>query len=126
MEQQRNSIKNKGGRPKKEVKRDQLIGIKFTLYERRIIESKAKNVNLTVSEYLREIALKAKINYKNKALSKEILSFTGQLNHLAANLNQIAKKRNSNDELNPVQRAELKACTQRIKDLATEIKSCLS
>jgi len=118
--------KNRGGRPKKAVKRDQLMAIKCTLYERKIIESKAKKVNLTVSEYLREIGLTAKIDYRNKALPKEILSFTGVLNHMAANLNQIAKKRNSNDELSPFERAELKVQSEKVKDLAVQIKKFMS
>lgn len=118
--------KNRGGRPKKAVKRDQLMAIKCTLYERKIIEAKAKKANITVSEYLREIGLTAKIDYRNKALPKEILSFTGVLNHMAANLNQIAKKRNSNDELSPLERAELKVQSGQFKDLAVQIKNFMS
>lgn len=126
MGKQNGTKKNRGGRPKKVIKRDQLMAIKCTLYERKIIETKAKKVNLTVSEYLREVGLTAKIDYRNKALPKEILSFTGVLNHMAANLNQIAKKRNSNDELNPVERAELKVQTRQVKDLAVQIKNFMS
>lgn len=122
MEQEDETKKNKGGRPKKAIKRDQLMAIKCTLYERKIIEAKAKKSNLTVSEYLREIGLTTKIDYRNKALPKEILSFTAMLNHMAANLNQIAKKRNSNDELSPLERAELRVQSGRIKDLAVQIK----
>ncbi|MDN3675090.1 mobilization protein [Flavobacterium branchiarum] len=118
--------KNRGGRPKKAVKRDQLMAIKCTLYERKIIEAKAKKASITVSEYLREIGLTAKIDYRNKALPKEILSFTGVLNHMAANLNQIAKKRNSNDELSPLERAELKVQSGQVKDLAVQIKNFMS
>lgn len=118
--------KNRGGRPKKAVKRDQLMAIKCTLYERKIIEAKAKKASITVSEYLREIGLTAKIDYRNKALPKEILSFTGVLNHMAANLNQIAKKRNSNDELSPLERAELKVQSGQVKDLAVQIKKFMS
>jgi hypothetical protein len=117
---------NRGGRPKKAVKRDQLMAIKCTLYERKIIEAKAKKASITVSEYLREIGLTAKIDYRNKALPKEILSFTGVLNHMAANLNQIAKKRNSNDELSPLERAELKVQSGKVKDLAVQIKNFMS
>ncbi|WP_406844646.1 plasmid mobilization protein [Flavobacterium soyae] len=126
MEEQNGTKKNRGGRPKKAIKRDQLMAIKCTLYERKIIEAKAKKSNLTVSEYLREIGLTAKIDFRSKALPKEILSFTGVLNHLAANLNQIAKKRNSNDELSPLERAELKVQTGQVKDLAIQIKSFMS
>ena len=118
--------KNRGGRPKKAVKRDQLMAIKCTLYERKIIEAKAKKASITVSEYLREIGLTAKIDYRNKALPKEILSFTGVLNHMAANLNQIAKKRNSNDELSSLERAELKVQSGQVKELAVQIKNFMS
>ena len=126
MEQQNEIKKNTGGRPKKVIKRDQVMAIKCTLYERKIIESKAKKANLTISEYLREIGLTAKIDYRNKALPKEILNFTGVLNHMAANLNQIAKKRNSNDELSPLERAELKVQSGQVKDLAVQIKNFMS
>lgn len=126
MEQQNETKKKRGGRPKKAIKRDQLMAIKCTLYERKIIEAKAKKSNLTISEYLREIGLTAKIDYRNKALPKEVLNLTGMLNHMAANLNQIAKKRNSNDELSPLERAELKVRSGQVKDLAVQIKNFMS
>lgn len=126
MEEQNDVKKNKGGRPKKVVKKDQLLAIKCTLYERKIIEAKAKKVNISVSEYLREIGLTTKINFRNKALPKEVLSLTGMLNHMAANLNQIARKRNSNDELSPLERAELKVRSTEVKDLAVQIKNFMS
>jgi hypothetical protein len=126
MRQQNETKKNRGGRPKKAIKRDQLMAIKCTLYERKIIEAKAKKVNISVSEYLREIGLTTKINFRNKALPKEVLSLTGMLNHMAANLNQIARKRNSNDELSPLERAELKVRSTEVKDLAVQIKNFMS
>lgn len=126
MEEQNDTNKNKGGRPKKTIKRDQLMAIKCTLYERKIIEAKAKKTNLTVSEYLREIGLTTKIDYRNKALPKEVLSLTGMLNHMAANLNQIAKKRNSNDVLSSLERAELMVRSGQVKDLAVQIKNFVS
>ena len=92
--------KNKGGRPKKAIKKDQLLGVKCSLLERKVIEYKARENNISVSEYLRKLGLSGKIDMKMKTLSKEILQFKGTLNHLAANLNQVAKKRNMNDELN--------------------------
>lgn len=126
MKEQDDTKKNKGGRPKKVVKRDQLLAIKCTLYERRIIEAKAKKSNLSVSEYLREIGTTTKIDFRNKALPKEVLSLTGMLNHMAANLNQIAKKRNSNIDLSPLERAELKVRSGQVKDLAIQIKKFVS
>jgi NAD-dependent DNA ligase len=75
----------------KRLKRNQVMAIKCTLFERKAIEAKARKAKLTVSEYLRELGLTSKINFSNKAMPKEVLSFTATLNHMAANLNQIAK-----------------------------------
>ena len=43
-----------------------------------------------------------------KTIPKEVLMLSGALNHVGALLNQVAKKRNSNDELNALERADLK------------------
>ena len=107
MEEQKPRTKNKGGRPKKAVKKDQLLAVKCSLFERRAIEARAKSINLNTSEYLREIALTGKIDRREKALPKEVLELTGTLNHMAANLNQIAKKRIGVEELNALVRATL-------------------
>jgi hypothetical protein len=125
MEKQRTTTRNKGGRPKKAVKKDQLLAIKCSLYERRAIEARAKSVNLSISEYLREIALTGKIDRREKVLPKEVLELTGMLNHSAANLNQIAKKRNSGEELNALDRAELKVLSGELKGAAVRIKTFL-
>ncbi|MFP9113914.1 plasmid mobilization protein [Flavobacterium sp. RHBU_3] len=125
MEGVNDNNRNKGGRPPKEIKRNQVMAIKCTLFERKAIEAKARNAKLTISEYLRELGLTSKINFRNKALPKEVLSFIATLNHMAANLNQIAKKRNSNDELSPIERAELKVQSSQVKDLALQIKNYL-
>ncbi|TRW24006.1 mobilization protein [Flavobacterium zepuense] len=125
MEGLNETQRNKGGRPPKAIKRDQLMAIKCTLYERKVIEAKAKSVGLTISEFLREMGLTGKIDRRNKALPKEVLGFTATLNHLAANLNQLAKKRNSNDELSPLERAALKVQSGQVKEIAVTIKSYL-
>ncbi|WP_291912701.1 mobilization protein [Chitinophaga sp. CB10] len=123
MEQQNAQIKKKGGRPKKDVKKDQLLALKCSLYERRVIEARAKSANLSVSEYLCEIGQTGKIDRRGKALPKEVLELTGTLNHVAANLNQIARKRNSHEELSPLERANLKVQSGDLKALASQIKS---
>ena len=125
MEEQRTTTRNKGGRPKKAVKKDQLLAVKCSLFERKAIEARAKSVNLSISEYLREIALTGKIDRREKALPKEILEITGNLNHCAANVNQIAKKRNSGEELNALDRAELKLLAEELKGAAVLIKNYL-
>lgn len=117
--------KNKGGRPKKAIKKDQLLGVKCSLLERKVIEYKARENNISVSEYLRKLGLSGKIDMKMKTLSKEILQFKGTLNHLAANLNQVAKKRNMNDELNALERASLEHQSKEIKQLVNDIQKFL-
>ena len=117
---------HKGGRPKKPVKKDQLLGVKCSLIERKVIEYKAGISNVSVSEYLRKLGLSGKIDVKIKTISKEILQFKGTLNHIAANLNQIARKRNMNDELNAIERAALEQLSRETKQLVNDIKSSLS
>lgn len=125
MQQQIDDKKRKGGRPKKAVKKNQLLGVKCSLLERKAIEARAKSVNLTVSEYLRKMGLTGKIDKSERILPKEVLQMTGTLNHLAANMNQIAYKRNRQDELNPIERAELMYDAAAIRQLAKDIKSYL-
>ena len=120
-----NKYHKKGGRPKKAVTKNQQLAVMCTLSERKLIEEKAKTVNMSKSEYLRKIGLSGKIDIKIKALPKEVLFFTATLNHLAANMNQIAHKRNCNDELNAIERAELNVLSQQVKQLVNDIKSYL-
>ena len=115
----------KGGRPKKAVKCDQKITVMCTLIERTVINAKARLALLTVSEYVRKMALGGKIDSRRKTLPKEILDLKGTLNHLAANLNQIAKKRNGIDELTLQERFALKLLSEQVRELAVDIKNYL-
>ena len=118
-------MRNKGGRPKKENKRSQQLAVMCTIAERKIIEDKAKLSNISISQFLRELALLGQVDMKIKVLPKEVLLFTATLNHLAANMNQLARKRNQNDELNAIERAGLTVLSTEIKRLAEEIKTFL-
>ena len=120
-----NIYHKKGGRPRKEVTKNQQLAVMCSLSERKLIEEKAETANMSKSEYLRTIGLSGKIDIKIKALPKEVLLFRATLNHLAANMNQIAHKRNCNDELNAIERAELNLLSQQVKQLANDIKSYL-
>ncbi|MCY1633913.1 plasmid mobilization protein [Marinifilum sp. D737] len=115
--------RKKGGRPKVKIPKDQHLALTCTIVEKKIIKGKAKIANLTVSALLLELALKGKIVVKT--FPKELLLFTGSLNQLGNNLNQIARKRNRDDELNAIERAELSALSKEIYKLTQEIKRCL-
>jgi hypothetical protein len=113
---------NKGGRPPKEVKRLRTLSVKCSFFEGMQIENKAKQVGLSVSEYLREMGLKGMVKVRVRTLPKEVLQFAGTLNHIAANLNQIAKKRNSFDELSVLERARLNQQSTSLQQLVMDIK----
>jgi hypothetical protein len=115
----------KGGRPRKPVKKDQTLTVHCTLIEAKLIIAKSKKAGYTASEYLCGLGVNGKIDIRNKALPKEVLQLTGTLNHLAANLNQIAKKRNGIEELNALERSSLEVQSRDLKKLADEIKNYL-
>ena len=113
----------KGGRPKKAIRRDQQLAVMCTLIERKLIEHKARTAGISVSQFLRELSLKGQVDSKIKTLPKEILLFTATLNHLAANVNQVAKKRNREETFNAIERAEWKILSEEVKQLAEQIKN---
>ena len=92
---------------------------------KKIIENKAKLSNISISQFLRELALQGQVDRKIKALPKEVLLFTATLNHLAANMNQVAYKRPRGDELNAIERATLQQEATAIRQLAKDIKTYL-
>ena len=122
MESAGEKKKNKGGRPKKAVRRTEQLAVMCNKMERMVITHHAKLASQSISEFLRNLGLNCKIDSQKKVLPKEVLLFTATLNHLAANVNQIAKKRNQNDELNAFERAELQHLAGGVKKLASEIK----
>lgn len=121
----KNSRVNKGGRPKKREHLDQKLTVMCTRFDVITIRYYAKGLNLAVSEYLRVSGLKRQVDRKVKTLPKEVLQLIGTLNHLAANINQIAHKRNRGDELNAIERAQLMVLAGEIKELAKNIKAAL-
>lgn len=115
--------KNKGGRPRKDVKRDQQLGVLCTSDERKCIEDKAKAANLSVSEFLRALGLNSQVVRRIKTIPAEVLAFKGTLNHIAANINQLARKQNGNDDLAIMERAELTILSRRVKELVITINN---
>jgi hypothetical protein len=117
--------RNKGGRPKKNIRRDQQLAVMCTIIERKAIEHKAKFANISVSEYLRTVALKRQVDMKTKIIPKEVLEFKGSLSHMAANLNQVAKKRNREESFNDMERDEFIMLCKDIQKVIKQIKNCL-
>ena len=101
------------------------MSVKCSLVERRVIEYKAEKAGVSVSEYFRTLALKGQVDTRRKELPKEVLYFTGTLNHLAANMNQVAKKRNREEPFNAMERDELFQLIEAVKQLVIQIKAAL-
>jgi len=124
-EEKESAPRNKGGRPKKAIKQKEVIPIKCSLVEKIVLKQKAKAIGISLSDYLRQSGLKGQAVSNTKAYPKEVLLFTATLNHLAANLNQVAKKRNGIDELNAFERANLNVLSGQVKQLVIDIKKWL-
>lgn len=126
MKQAKEQRKNKGGRPVKAIKRNQVLCLKCAHYERARISANAKKAQMTVSEFLREMALNGQVVIRQKVLSKDALELKGSINNASAILNQLARKRNRGiDELNAAERAELKIRSRELKELAIELTNYL-
>lgn len=117
---------SKGGRPPKEVKRNKTITVHCSAFEQRLLKEKGKEAGLTVSEYLREIGLSGKIDRKKMEFPKDALWLKGTLNHMAANLNQIAKKRNSGEILSVYMREQLQEFCDQFHALSITIRNYFS
>jgi hypothetical protein len=122
--QDKKPTKNKGGRPKKDSPRDRLIGVRCSSPEQQKIVSSARLVGLTASEYLRQLGLTWRVDVRQQALPKEVLSIIAGLQHIGSNLNQIARKRNGFDSLNEQDRQEVLEAREIILKLAAYIKAC--
>ena len=113
----------KGGRPPKEIKRNKTITVHCSAFEQRLLKTKSKEAGITVSEYLREIGLAGKIDRPKIEFPKEALLLNGRLNHVAANLNQIAKKRNSGEDIGVFMRTQLDELCDQLHSLTHTIKN---
>lgn len=119
------SFKNKGGRPKKTIKRDQQLAVMCSLTERKLIEHRAKKMGSNTSRYLRELALKGQVGSSVKTIPKEISSLPATLNRMASNLNQLARKNNRNEAFSNQEKLELQTLSSNIKELSVRLNHFL-
>ena len=117
--------RNKGGRPKKAIKRSYVIKVKCTILERKVIERRAKEAGLPMSEYLRTTGQDGNIVRQQKALPKEFLEYKATLHHTASNLNQIARKRNATGEINREDKEALLVLEQELKQHIENVQKAL-
>lgn len=115
--------RNRGGRPCKQIKKTEQLAVMCTPVDRLVIKAKAKEANQTISEYLLQAGKGSPVKIKH--IPREILQFTGRINHTAALLNQIARKLNCGLSLSEMERLLLVACLETLQKLSSEIKSRL-
>ncbi|MCX2585942.1 plasmid mobilization protein [Pedobacter sp. MR22-3] len=84
--------KSKGGAPQKKIKRASGIRVRLTAAERFLIESKARDAGMRISDWFRSAALKAKVAARMNAEDRRILHL---LAGMANNLNQLTKQANT-------------------------------
>lgn len=80
--------KHKGGAPQKRIKRANGIRVRLTVTERFLIESKAREAGMRISDWIRAAALKAKVVGRISAEDRRVLHM---LAGMANNLNQLTK-----------------------------------
>ena len=82
-------IKHKGGRPKKQVKREIIKGVRFTQVEYYVVKNKAAKSGMGITVYIRQMAINGNVTAR---LNEEERQFVRQLVGIANNLNQLTKK----------------------------------
>lgn len=100
------------------------LEVRCTATEKRYISIRARDVGLSVSEFLRELGTKGSPE-KQKTLPPEVLAFNGQLAEIIGGLEIIARKRLDSEDLDSLSRAELNFRAKELKLLITHIKSFL-
>jgi hypothetical protein len=116
----------KGGRPKTPYKKSKALTVMCNLLEKKIIQANARSAGRSVSVFLRDLGLYGRVETKVKTLPKSVLQLIGTLNHLAANINQVARKRNRGDDLNGMERALLNQEVRNLQSVVRDIENYLS
>jgi len=81
--------KHTGGRPKKQVKRESITGVRFTKIEYYVVKQKASKAGLGITSYIRQMALHGKVIAR---MDEEETQIARQFTGIANNLNQLTKK----------------------------------
>lgn len=79
---------NKGGRPKKAIKREAATGIRFTKAEYFIVKQKAIRARMKITVYVRTMAVEGEVKARALPSDKQLEK---QLAGIANNINQMTK-----------------------------------
>lgn len=115
-----NSVIPKAGRPKKQMKKDQRLTLVCTQTERLFISKWAKDKGLTVSDYLRVMALTRNENTIKPEFSREARPLLVQLNYLIGNLKEMLEKEQGLP-FTALKLAGIKSILQQVSHLQTDL-----
>jgi uncharacterized coiled-coil DUF342 family protein len=103
----------KGGRPKKEIKKEHAFTVRVTADRADEIKNKANKMNLTVSDYLEQS------EKKNTFIEPDPnkIKILSELGKIGSNLNQIAKKVNQDEKFTEEEKKGLNQIYNRFKEI---------
>ena len=87
-DKQKTSKGLKGGAPKKRIRRETYVKVRLTTTERFLIDNKAQQAGVRISDWFREAILKAKVVPRITTEDRRVLHM---LAGMANNLNQLTK-----------------------------------
>jgi len=106
------------GRKKQEKIRDKIVAVRLLEDEYKRIEDVANDNDMSISEYMRNTALKKRVCKKVKKEDVEKILYL--ISKISTNINQIAKKVNANAML---ETDEFKETNELYKELISLIKN---
>lgn len=113
-------------RPKKEetVFRGKRITVRFSDSEYETVNKYAREANLTVSEYIRKLAVgdTVTIRYDIVADMPELQRLATEFGKIGSNLNQIARYFNMGGVRSKVMQDEIHECISKIFEMREEVK----
>ena len=119
--------KKKGGftmaRPKKSISHPHRITIRFTDMEYGLITDAAKEADLTISEYIRQMVIKGKIAIRYEVIADipELQKLTSEFGKIGNNLNQIARYFHTGGIHSKAMQDEIRSCITEIFRLRTKV-----
>jgi len=106
------------------IRKNKDLRVLVSSIELRYLIGCAKQAGVTRSEYVRRVVLEGKIK-KDPTLAPEVLAFKGHLLHLCGLLEPFSRKRLDGDDLNALDRAEVKQIIHDVGEMTRQLKNHL-
>lgn len=125
MEENFSNNNKKSGRPKKDMNLEKPVSVRYTYLQKIILESRASECEMDLSEYIRNISLNGKVEVFKKNIPKEVLGLVGSLYHIQANVNQLSKRNNRGDFLTEADNNNLREWLKNLSVIVRRIENYL-